>query len=161
MDLQKFCASPDDCYHNNMSKPYSRGDYTYATNGHVLIRVPRINRIPEIPKAPSADKLWPVSKLTDYEIPAFSTPAFRPCPYCEGEGKWGNGVTCDECEGEKQLPDVKAIDVGPACYSDHYLTLIKELPELKFYPQKTDEYTYPPAYFTFNGGEGLLMPIRK
>jgi hypothetical protein len=36
VDLQGFCST--DSGRQNLQKPFSRGEFTWATNGHVLIR---------------------------------------------------------------------------------------------------------------------------
>ena len=54
--------------------------------------------------------------------------------------------------------DLHGTDVGGTSYADNYLEMIKALPGYKFYPAKYDGKT--PTLFTFDGGEGLLMPLR-
>ena len=39
IDLQPFCGEDHDRWY--LMKPLSFGDYTYATNGHIVIRVTR------------------------------------------------------------------------------------------------------------------------
>lgn len=96
IDLIKFCAT--DRNRGSMSSPWSRGEWTYATNGHIAVRVPRRPDVtredgPDLQsvmdKSPEATSMQP--------IPDYTRPATRPCTTCRGAGK----VTlCRSCEGE-------------------------------------------------------------
>ncbi len=46
IDLKPFCGDNDIRYYLN--EPFSEGEFTYATNGHILIRVPRRDDVPEV-----------------------------------------------------------------------------------------------------------------
>lgn len=59
--------------------PWSRGAFTYATDGHVLIRVPRVPRVPDVPDcgaAPDADKMLATGDFQDLVafVPDWSCP---------------------------------------------------------------------------------------
>ena len=55
VDLSHYCGDEDD--RPELSRPFSRGDYTYATNGHICVRIPRRADVPEIEGTPDASKL--------------------------------------------------------------------------------------------------------
>ena len=49
-DLQRFAAGEDDL--RSIHLPWSRGEWTYATNQHILVRVPRLADVEENPQPP-------------------------------------------------------------------------------------------------------------
>ena len=44
-DLQPWCYDDPEYRQGMISTPYSQDGYTIATNGHVLIRIPRMNDV--------------------------------------------------------------------------------------------------------------------
>jgi hypothetical protein len=100
-DLQKFCST--DSTRVNINKPFSDGDYTYATNGCIIVRVTRIEGVGEQEvfdtlKKIDAGKLF--SNIPNYPyftIPDIPEPSFDTCHKCAGTGKT---KTCPECGGD-------------------------------------------------------------
>src|SRR3990172_12374008 len=102
--LKKFCAT--DALHPNLATPWSAGEYSLATNGHVLIRVPRLADVPERDDAPGTDSLfpykeppawYPLAVMPNVEGPAPITE--KTCPDCNGTvGE--EGADCPECDGD-------------------------------------------------------------
>jgi hypothetical protein len=95
--LNQFCSN--DVTRVGMDKPFSQGDYTYATNGHVIIRIARNNDIPENQKAPKMTALdadFNKSITEWFGIPDIGEISETVCKECNGLG-----VTfiCFECEG--------------------------------------------------------------
>ena len=102
------------------------------------------------------------------------------CEDCDGEGYFTRGwheYQCKECDGEGLLdanegtegaamhdcPECggfgfhhSAAKVGDAAYSTVYLRMLAALPGLRICTNGTNHG----AHFTFDGGEGLLMPRR-
>ena len=178
-----------------MRSPVLKGEFVYATNGHIVIRVPYDPVIDHI----ESDKLdnFPalfVERQHDAfidlpELPAAeqcnvclgSGQAYR-CPDCDGEGEFEHGLhsySCKECNGSGQsdhndygtknteLCDAcdgygkkrgQQVKVGSMFYDRRYLQQIIDLPYHKFSEPKKGLSNLI-AYFTFLGGEGLLMPI--
>lgn len=101
IDLQKFCAA--DSYRTNINKPFSRGDFTYATNGHIMIRVPRIDSIGEQEisdkfKIIEPEKLFAAVKDHPFHlIPDIPPLITKECARCGGSGKLH---ICPECDGD-------------------------------------------------------------
>ncbi len=98
-DLMSFCSDEN---RKGITEPWSEGEYTYATNGHILIRVPRLDDVPQCDLAPkTVDKMFPEScpeKL--YLVSVIHTSDSqepRICPLCNGAGKPDK---CPECKGE-------------------------------------------------------------
>jgi hypothetical protein len=98
-DLKKFCEN--DRYRPYLSNPFSLGDFTYATDGKVAVRVPRLEGIGEVEDAPASIETTFANNLKGFEQAA---PVPNPphvtniiCKACKGRQK----VTiCSECEGE-------------------------------------------------------------
>ena len=97
--LKQFCSY--DNLRKEIMEPWTRGDYTYATNGKIIIRVPRISDIPENPAAPNVNRSipWnaPVFTEASAPIPDLPKDQFLSCARCDGTGK---NSECPECEGE-------------------------------------------------------------
>jgi hypothetical protein len=67
VDLNLFC----DPERRNLSVPFSLNGHTYASNGHIIVRVPRRPDIPENKEAPNAEKLlpWDFSRVKFWPLP--------------------------------------------------------------------------------------------
>jgi len=195
IDLTRFCSKDETRYHH---KPWSRGGYTYATEGHIMIRVPRLADVPENPDAPDCNNVFvqaaKVETRTWHMIPPYTLERkpckncdgkgyFQKCENCEGSGYVGkNDRDCSDCDGDGFQPCDK-IDRGahpcedcngeglgrPECYVDFmdgekilarlqgtFLELVKDFPGVQIGIYKVME----PAVIRFEGGEGLLMPVR-
>ena len=125
-DLQKYCG--DRC---TFSKPFSKGDFSYATDNHILIRVPRIWVIGEQKVGINVDSL---EKYLEKHI----VPRSLYCPIPD-------------------IPDLE-YDYSKASgrfYRNKYLNWLKELPECILSEVKGLD----PAHFIFAGGDGVLMPL--
>jgi hypothetical protein len=170
IDLQKFCDPTRDY----LSKPFSLGDYSYATNGHIALRLPRRDDVKQAQdvRAENAvnhinsyidefqEKPGPMLPIPDGELPARES---RPCDFCGGEGKLDHCPTCDqpcdcpECDGTGEiLGDHPGVEIAAgAVASAVYLGWIRELPAPRFRVKKDDD---PRAqiYFEFDGGVGIL-----
>jgi hypothetical protein len=150
----------------NHDQPFSRGDYTYATNGHVIVRVPRRDEVPEQPKAPltvgavfyKIDASLPFRRIPRYEIPeAKKSPCIHcfdgfqhDCPNCECE--------CEECDGTGTEIELISVALGPAILAAQYVKLLQTLPDIKI---AVGSDRNRPMHFTFDGGDGLLMPMSR
>jgi hypothetical protein len=195
--LKKFCS--DDATRVNVATPWSKGEHSYATNGHILIRVPRLEDVPERDDAPGAvDKMFDIPApaewfpLAEIALPDVALTTEKTCPDCNGTvGEEGADcpecdgagtvdfdnrfsdyeVDCKTCDGEGKIKkcetcnstgkiEVKSLNpvaVGGAHFQLHYLLLLKELPNCKIGPA---EKPMGQAPFQFDGGDGLLMPMK-
>lgn len=205
IDLKKFCEN-DRCrpYLNN---PFSIGDFTYASDGRIAVRVPRLESVGEVEGAPDT-----ILKVFTENLIAFDQATLVPkppqvadlsckackrtgkvtlCETCGGEGYQecdlghdhdcedcdGNGVIavhpggekdgieCPECDGLGKIPDTPqglgtgVIIDGKVGVGLGYLRKLADLPLVRW---SLDHRTYPeaPIPFWFDGGEGILMPMR-
>lgn len=192
--LQHFCAQADD-EREYLRKPFKRGEFVYATNGHIGVRVPADGlTADELP----ADKLPQLEALLSRPAPgplkSLAVPIAAKCLACKGrrtvelgfckdcagQGGFdhcglmydckncdGQGWTdnysdddrvedrpCEACLGLGRQRDRDVVDgVG---FQRVYLNWIMRLPGALFAvggPEDT-------AAFTFDGGNGVLMPMR-
>ena len=160
IDLKKFCSQ----WNQRYIVPWSRGDYTFATDGRIIIRLPRMADVLEKEDTPDALILWANVLISGdpVSIPNLPPPKLVRCEDCLGESKEAI-AECEECEGTGMIRAVQNTEVGGMTFADQYLELIKELPDYKFYPVKYDfslGFKAPPSPFTFDGGDGLLMPVK-
>ncbi|MFA5348374.1 MAG: hypothetical protein WC294_09570 [Methanoregula sp.] len=156
IDLKPFYQNP---INEVLSKPWSRGGYTFATDGRIAIRVPEIESVPDNPNAPDVMKIWPKEPGEYIALPENIPPVtVDPCPWCCDYEK---DAVCEECNGTGFIEKAEFVRVGPTLYSNIYLNMIKDLPSLKFGSRvvKKGDRRPTPAIFKFDGGEGLLMPI--
>lgn len=174
INLNKFCSKDDTRY--RIQKPWSRGEYTYATNGHICVRVPRLADIEENPKAPDTEKLFSDALAREYPV-WLEPPEVRvklvKCDLCGGMGGIFTNEVCDECDGEGRFMmsepvrfQINGKEIG---LSNIYIALIRELAEAEI--GLTEAAAIPlthgksgptgtPVMFRFDGGIGLLMPVR-
>ena len=165
-ELARFCSTDETRI--NIVTPWSKDEYSFATNGHLIVRVPRLVDVPERDAAPSGDKLFPYKeppewvRLSDMEIPE----AVRAdCSECNGDKTIMhddcsdcNGHNCPECNGKGEvIVDRIPVPVGTGHFQLAYLHMLKELPNCKIGPN-ADPMDH--AVFQFDGGDGLLMPMK-
>ena len=158
-DLQRFAAGEDET-RIYISLPWSRGEFSYATNGHILVRVPRLADVDENPQAPDAEKLLAETKQTEFiPVPVCVMPPDVECIYCGGKGYFINGRgyprdECLECNGTKKVRDISGMDVNGANFQTRYLAMIQGWEIAPNGPAKA-------AWIRHGDAVGLLMPRRK
>lgn len=155
LDLQRFCADDTDQRHY-LRRPWSRDVYTYASNGCIIMRVPRIVGVRTNAKAPDPTKLMKQKPGEWFPVPKTRMPPEVTCELCEGSGRepYDKRYKCAECMGKKSNPDIKAhTTIGPAKFANRFLALIQGWQIAP--PGKSD-----PAPIRNGEAEGLLMPMR-
>lgn len=191
LDLEKFCEPSM----KKISRPWSAGDYTYATNGHIAVRVPRMDDAPENEEAPDMARVpWDHETLNDWEpLPPYDLAGAKDCTLCKGMKKArvchecdGEGevtaetdynyyvVTCKTCGGDGTMPGESDDPPCPRCQGTgrslnipvpwaaghigmQMLVKINDLPGVKL--SKTGDGEKP-WRFIFDGGAGVIMPMR-
>ena len=164
IDLTTFCAN-DGEIRDWMRFPWNASKWTYATNGHLIVRVQT-----DEPDTEQGDKkLRPNNvgalfqkHLTDGEgefLVFPQLPATVPCAMCDGtgyvdEGEGDGPEVCMNCWGTKVDFTYQAI--GDAGFNLHYLHMLAALPQARI---RTDG-TKNPAAVIFDGGQALVMPMR-
>ena len=186
MDLNRFCSKRRSGMWQ-MDEPFSLGSYTYATDGVLCIQVPRVEGVGENEGAPDPRPLF-IKALSHSDINWQALPPFKleknTCCECQGSGKvkicpWcrglttckrcenadgyipvaatdKNGETCEGCDGVGEVPDPGRIIVDGVRLNAIYLNKLAMLPrvEISCYDETS------PVIIRFEGGFGLLMPMR-
>lgn len=97
-DLSKFC-DPD---HRILNRPWSAGDYTYASNGVIIVRIPRqadvAKNIHIFDASPcfvehTDDMVW-------HPVIGYKKPDQIECDMCDGHGM---DFVCPECDGHGEV----------------------------------------------------------
>lgn len=181
--LKKFCHED----HHALSEPWSIEEYSYFCDGHILVRVPRIDGIPENDQAPDARKIIPANQPQEwFSVPDCKLPDYEPCKQCNGSGK---DVECPECDGSGEVSlSNRYNEYECECKSCDASGVLSECPNCdgtgRIYPTEgilvgvagfQPKYllllaalpnckigpTGPEslAWFVFDGGDGVLMPV--
>lgn len=196
MNLLEFCR-PNTMY--NIDKPFSRGEWTYATDGVIIIRVPRVAGYDEDNGPKNLEEMFSEASGRDVtlwqQLPAFEL-KYSHCAWCDGKGMtvscpevgnpngkcgFGEHIKCrkynDDCQrpckpgtegakpcewcggkGEVALNDGPIVNgsISSVKLNAIYLDKIKDLPGVQIAPH---DFKLP-FLIKFDGGEGLLMPMR-
>lgn len=174
IDLLPFCYTGDDRYF--LKQPWTRGDFTYATDGRIIIRVPARADIPEQPSAPDIHpKDFPFQHAQIPSSEWFGIPESLPaserinCTYCKSKGiRYRHGdettqVPCDECDGQGWYLSAVGVyfrrQARSVKFSEIYLAILQKLPDVRIAPfaQPADE----PCPFNNRQALGYLMPMRE
>lgn len=131
IDLQKFCAREHDP-REHLRQPWDHRGFTYATNGHILVRVScpdKADAVATHATADSAISLIDKAGKAGYAALPKNLPRPTKCLGCEGKGTYpqlqcsdckGAGYfkhgrheyDCRECDGEGWLPAEDAKEPG-------------------------------------------------
>jgi len=149
--LERFVQIPAD-YRPDLAHPFFYNDAIVATDGFALIRVYQLG----LPCKPGSaryinhlDSLFaatPGPCGEQYDVPQCEEHRVT-CSDC-------NGIGCEECDGTGEVIEYKKIAIGPALFNEHLLARLNGLPNCKLHI----EHPQRPAWFTFTGGDGLIMP---
>jgi hypothetical protein len=168
-NLKKFCST--DPTRPYIAEPFSFGEFTYATNGYVVVRVARVMDASEGREPMSAEVLSKALNpacapsfvsLAGIVLPLDETPA-ADCINCEGEGdvecdECGHSHKCEACKGVGFTGSRRSISVGGVLFDAKYIEQINELPRVEIDAQPVDG---APMCFRFDGGIGALMPLTR
>ena len=98
------------------------------------------------------------------------TPWRRDCPACCGTGEvdwkfshggedYANEAECPVCHGEMFLLDNSTVELAGALFLKRYVYLISLLPNPSIEHPPLPKLS--PYAFSFDGGKGLVMPVRR
>ena len=165
IDLQKFCST--DKSRNHLHAPFSRGGYTWATNGHIALRLPLREDIPENDQSPNIERVWrdgvgEYVPVTPWIVPK---PDRKDCEMCDARGTLHECPSCtcecEECEGTGYVDEIQSVTVGSADIQAKYAALMMTLPGLAVIVPEKDDTKSMMLHFRFDGGEGILMKLRE
>jgi hypothetical protein len=160
--LQTFCSTDE--YRSSLQNPFSIGKFTYATNGWVAIRVPRMEDVPENPLAPDIKKAVTFgAPATPLVLRNIAIPELRDCLECNGKGTrycvcpdCTGTHYCDDCNGLGKHGKCVRVRVGTREFSDSVLRTLATLEGVEIESEGAPD---SPAQFTFHGGYGVVMPL--
>lgn len=171
MDLKSFCST--DPLYTYLSEPFSFGDFTYATNGHVMIRVARVEGVREgvgdgakrldvagVERVLNMSRGPSFVPLSGVSFPIDETP-LTDCAECGGNGHRGYDaddceINCTACHGAGETGSSRSVSVFGIAFSIKYIEKILALPGAEISTQPVDR---TPFCFRFDGGIGALMPL--
>lgn len=171
IDLQQFCSTEQ--FRLSLHEPFSHGEFTYASDGIVAVRVARRQEFEEAkdPKLPRELDKWLAPLVTSAFKSSWiifptdqETETREQCDSCEGRGKDHDcpdcDCTCDDCGGRGTQSAVERISVDAfgRIFRLKYLQQICQLPGIEIDP--SGEGTRP-MLFRFDGGVGVLMPCSR
>jgi hypothetical protein len=101
--LMSFCAKDSSAQRTYLHKPFRLGEFIYATNGHVAIRIPDDGTIQaeDIEKVKSIGNYF--SDVNGKYVAIPELPAAESCSHCYGTGKGKPKTECDECDGDGEF----------------------------------------------------------
>jgi hypothetical protein len=169
VDLQQFCG--DETGISYLMRPWSFNDWSYATDSHIVVRIPRraddAAAGPDHPAALKAEKYFADLPGGDFvPLPAVTIPTDKTfdCDECGGTGRDhlcpSCKCVCEECGGtgtDKSPLGSISVGIGDFVIAAKYFLLLHQLPGCLISTRAIDD---GPISFKFDGGEGLLMPLR-
>lgn len=175
LDLQPFCSTDETRWY--LLKPFSKGEFSYATNGHIEIRQPRRDDVQEMDeKAPKFDPSAPLAGIesavfsrAEVQLPP-APEATGPCKLCDGRGFEHScpdcECVCEPCKGTGEMDPERFIStsIGGVFFTLSYVRQMFTLPGVEV--SKTSIMSDKPKesrplLFRFNGGVGALMPRKN
>lgn len=165
--LQQFCS--DDPCRPYLTVPFNQEGFTWATNGHILIRLAEMEGFLPCSCAKPIKVSGPIAGLEAatftaprWKLPPFD-PSFKgPCAVCDGRGFLHD---CPDCEcacalcngsGEADPERQMSTSILGRIYALNYVRMIAELPGLEVANNEDER----PLLFRFEGGVGGIMPLR-
>lgn len=164
IDLKQFCG--EDVFRPSLQSPFSRGEFTFATDGSVCVRVPRRDDVGDIKEAPNPESLFHTHKSNEHRaLGRFDFPedidAKKECTHCKGSRLEHDcpdcSCECEACDGTGEMSAAKNVScsVGGVWFAARYIRRIQTLPNLRI---ASTPKVGKAMHFVFDGGDGLLMP---
>lgn len=145
-ELRAFCNTGSE--HLAVQAPFSLDEWTYATDGSIIVRVPRLPEVAELPNG-----LLSPHELFAYTPPGqiwYPVPTLPPAPMA---------VPCSRCDGTliERRDEEPPVEFGPALFAPKYIRLLAALPHCEIAPSSANDV----CRVRFDGGDGLVMPMRR
>lgn len=167
IDLSKYCGT--DIFREYLHEPFNFGQYTYATNGHILVRVPQRDGFGPLKKEFDIERplkgvdTTSMSALSHLPLPPIPASRNEECEDCEGSGHEHEcpdcTCECSSCDGTGTVTVESNISttIRGLFYNLKYIAMALDLPGVVFADQTDDG---DPFLFKFDGGVGAIMPMR-
>lgn len=163
--LQKFCSVDE--ARPQLHKPFRRGDSIFATNGHIMVRVPVRHDLTTEPGETAAEDILDKAVTTDlHPLPIYAIPhdLEARCEECHGAGVGecsfcGHETECNECDGRGFFGRRYHAEIGGALVAGKNYKMIAALPNVRI--NLPADNARAPIYFTFDGGDGAVMGLRE
>lgn len=184
-----FVDNDQELSYPDFNQPFHRGLYTLATDQNILIRVPRREGVDDDTGPDTAHLEAQIVREDLSPLPAVRLPKLRTCEKCHGIGKVvhcecaafddacefcnftrglpahepdANAWTCGHCLGAKvAYPLGDQVYLTPVlAIAPRYYALLSQLPNVRVdlsVDSSGDDARG--VSFTFDGGDGLLMPL--
>lgn len=189
IDLTKFCRPAGYGYYGvcDLSTPWSRSDYTYASDGSIMVEVSRLPDVPERDDVPDVARVIKAAgPLTDpLPLPEIDAGVVEICDECDGHGAFRRcpdcrdsppvcpscGATgwvatsingaydalCNQCFGTGK-PRIYVRLSKTVLLQIKYIRLIASLPNARLAFHA--DSSDAPLPFVFDGGRGWVMQVR-
>lgn len=162
-DLKRFCSRTNRL-RPELERPFSYGDYTFATNGKIIIRTRRL------PEAAEGCAIHPSEKLC-LELIENGGTHWLPEDFPQGWESWEDSTNCNNCEGsgtdcfggqceycqdgkvEKTVPVAIKRDKVFACLTTLKLAFTLSNPRIAYRDSVKN------FYLKFDGGDGCLLKM--
>lgn len=151
IDLLKYCGEKEE--YPELLKPFSNGEYTYATDGHFAVRVPRIDKYKETGKLRHEliDRMLDDVPHNWQPIPDFKLPELTFVP--EDDDVPPGALIISEAVMFEEMGAEYGIGL---CYLSWIVNF--DNPLISF-DCGNDRYSKKPVAFKFDGGKGVVMPM--
>ena len=166
--LSRFCSIEE--FRDAINQPWSEGEFSYASDGRVLVEIPRLADVPESEIAPKnvrktiLDATMPANaqyQTLDEELrkEIVSLSPVKSCPQCGGTGRCQcrdcrANHHCGRCEGSGDV--VATFTYKEQEFKAVTLQNLIRLPGLQWsLDLKTEK-----VYFKFEGGRGVMTALR-
>jgi len=166
--LKSFCG--DDPFRPYLHVPFNQEGFTWATNGHILVRVAEM---PDFSPCTAKKPINVAKPLAGIDAAQFVSPQWQlpphdpsfngPCVVCGGRGVLHECPDCDcdcaACNGTGRADPERRMSTSVLgrIYALNYVRMIAGLPGLEVSDNKGGE---SPLFFRFEGGLGGIMPLR-
>ena len=159
IEMQVFC-DPD---RDGIRAPWSADGQTYASDGHICIRLPAQENIGARADAPNVASFFsdPAPGLQPLPVVDLPKPRVTRCEECEGRGTEHDcpecGCKCDACDGYGHITQRVVVRFGKLLISGRDWRKLVYLPNTRV---AAEPDRHGRLRFAFDGGDGVAMPMR-
>ena len=169
INLNTFCGDGSDMRFY-LTTPFSDESHTYATNGKLIVVVPKREEVPvakefqekiikntqDFLEKTAGEQTAPFDALLPQEVEATD------CEACEGTGRGHPDCPdcecdCNRCSGSGKWKEWKRVRFATFDLSEEYVRIIVTLPDVKIQANVAPDAKF--IRLEFNGGVGFVAPM--